>query len=117
MLSHTYKTFDSADSIAPWRGEASGAASARQVPLCTLDSLIEKYGPFQVLEMDCEGCEYEALLCSGQLQQFEQIFLEYHYGYEALKHKLETLGFSVTVTELGRSKKGSSGSLYAVKRA
>lgn len=51
--------------------------------------------------MDCEGCEYESILkCPDKiLQRFQQIFLEYHYGYKNLQKKLERCGFRVEITE------------------
>ena len=52
------------------------------VPTCTLDSLIEKYGPFDVLEMDCEGCEYESIPYSRRIGEVKEILIEYHGGYE-----------------------------------
>ncbi|MGC9080019.1 MAG: FkbM family methyltransferase [Nanopusillaceae archaeon] len=48
-------------------------------PICTLDYLIEKYGPFDLLKMDCEGCEYDIVLHRPEtLESFEKIGLEYH---------------------------------------
>ncbi|MGC8615399.1 MAG: FkbM family methyltransferase, partial [Thermoprotei archaeon] len=32
-----------------------------EVPVYSLDHVLEEYGPFDVMKMDCEGCEYEAL--------------------------------------------------------
>ncbi|WP_016731931.1 FkbM family methyltransferase [Saccharolobus islandicus] len=66
-----------------------------EIPVYTLDYVIEKYGPFDILKMDCEGCEYEAILNSKNLEIFSQIQIEYHYGCENLKTKLENIGFNV----------------------
>ena len=66
-----------------------------EISVCTLDYIVEKYGPFDVLKMDCEGCEYDAILNSEHLEVFNQIQIEYHYGCEKLKTKLESLGFKV----------------------
>jgi hypothetical protein len=51
--------------------------------------------------MDCEGCEYESILNENDetLKIFKKIQLEYHYGYEKLKEKLEKLGFRVECTK------------------
>lgn len=113
-----YYTFDEPNKEDPTHGNASmasGALESVEVPLCTFDYIVEKFGPFDVLEMDCEGCEYEAVLCSDQIAGFKQIMMEYHYGYEILKSRLETLGFKVTVTGPFKTEKPAVGTLYAVR--
>jgi hypothetical protein len=54
-----------------------------------------------ILKVDCEGCEYDVILSasSATLLNFSHIQIEYHYGYENLKKKLEKEGFIVKVTE------------------
>ena len=49
------------------------------------------------MKIDCEGCEYGVLLKANDLdlRKFEQIQIEYHYGYLNLKEKLEDAGFKV----------------------
>ena len=53
-----------------------------------------------ILKIDCEGAEYEIILnsSSSTLLRFDQIMIEYHYGYKTLKKYLENAGFKVTVT-------------------
>lgn len=72
------------------------------VPVYTLrDILIEnKISGQAVLKMDCEGCEYDAILSATceDLLKFSYIQIEYHYGYKNLKRKLESCGFNVEVT-------------------
>ena len=53
-----------------------------------------------VLKMDCEGCEYNSILSSSNevLQRFTHMCIEYHYGYQNLKKKLEDAGFKVSIT-------------------
>ena len=63
------------------------------VPTCTLDSLIEKYGPFDVLKMDCEGCEHESIPYSRRIGEIREILVEYHEGYEDIVRKLREEGF------------------------
>ena len=63
------------------------------VPTCTLDSLIERYGPFDVVKMDCEGCEYESIPYSRRIGEAKEILIEYHEGYESLEKKLREEGF------------------------
>jgi FkbM family methyltransferase len=79
-----------------------------------------------VLKMDCEGCEYDTILsCTTEtLRFFTHIQLEYHFGYQNLKEKLEKAGFHVNVTRPFRERWNSvhgktifySGFLYATKR-
>jgi len=45
-----------------------------------LDRVLEEYGPFDVLKMDCEGCEYDAILNSRRIGELRQIQMEYYYG-------------------------------------
>ena len=70
-----------------------------EIDVYPLDYLIEKFGPFDVLKMDCEGCEYDTILNSQNIRDFKQIQLEYHYGCEELKIKLENHGFNVKCTK------------------
>lgn len=53
-----------------------------------------------LLKMDCEGCEYRILQEPNEiLSKFYKILIEYHYGYEVIKDKLEKSGFQVSFTE------------------
>jgi hypothetical protein len=70
--------------------------------LVSLQGIIEKSGITPtILKVDCEGCEYDVILSasSATLLNFSHIQIEYHYGYENLKKKLEQEGFKVKVTE------------------
>ena len=60
---------------------------------CTLDSLIEKYGPFDVMKMDCEGCEHESIPYSRRIGEVKEVLVEYHGGYEDVEKKLRKEGF------------------------
>ena len=53
-----------------------------------------------ILKMDCEGCEYDAILNAPQtvLEKFHVVQIEYHYGYDELKKRLEESGFLVEIT-------------------
>ena len=54
--------------------------------------------------MDCEGCEYNIVNEQDEtLRKFKRIQIEYHYGYEKLKSKLEEAGFTVRYTEPRKS--------------
>jgi len=73
-----------------------------EIEMITLSKLIERFNLKEaLLKMDCEGCEYESILNENDetLKIFKRIQLEYHYGYEKLKEKLERSGFNVKCTE------------------
>jgi len=73
-----------------------------------------------ILKMDCEGCEYNLLNENNDtLRKFNRIQIEYHYGYEKLKNKLEGAGFHVKYTNpvIGANNKNMHmGYLYAIKK-
>lgn len=78
--------------------------SGIKVPLLTLEDILNENkldsdGSI-ILKMDCEGCEYESILATDRntLQRFSHILIEYHYGYKDLKEKLQSCGFTVSVT-------------------
>ena len=72
------------------------------INITTLGELVKRFdiSSEAVLKIDCEGCEYGVLLNTenSDLRKFEQIQIEYHYGYLNLKRKLEDVGFKVTST-------------------
>ncbi|MFZ8812023.1 MAG: FkbM family methyltransferase [Pyrobaculum sp.] len=72
-----------------------------KVRMYTLKTLIKEFKVEEgsVLKMDCEGCEYEAVLNAdpGDLAVFSQVIIEYHDGYSEIKKHLEAAGFSTEV--------------------
>jgi len=76
----------------------SDEPDAVEVPIYSLDRVLEEYGPFDVLKMDCEGCEYDAILNSKRIGELRQIQLEYHYGPGRLAEALRSAGFEVEAT-------------------
>jgi FkbM family methyltransferase len=72
-----------------------------KVKMYTLSSLIREFriAKGSILKMDCEGCEYDALLSAKpeDLKLFGQIIIEYHNGYRELKKALENSRFKVTI--------------------
>jgi len=66
-----------------------------------IDSLDEIVNQFKlnkaVLKSDCEGCEYNIILTASDkaLYAFDQIIMEYHYGYRNLVKRLRQAGFKV----------------------
>jgi FkbM family methyltransferase len=82
--------------------DAEESNSGYQIEMITLSKLIEDFKVKDaLLKMDCEGCEYESILNENDetLKIFKRIELEYHYGYEKLKNKLEKCGFNVKYTK------------------
>jgi 16S rRNA G966 N2-methylase RsmD len=55
----------------------------------------------KVAKIDIEGGEYEVLLNSDALREYEQMILEYHKGYLDLQRKLEASGFEVVHRAMG----------------
>lgn len=81
--------------------EATASDSGEVVKIRTLQSILEENRlSSAVLKMDCEGCEYDIILNASDitLRHFPSIQIEYHYGYQNLKDKLERVGFQVKNT-------------------
>ena len=79
----------------------SNTENGIQIPLLSLDEIIEKYHVDSgILKLDCEGCERDVILNSSSesLKKFSQLFVEYHYGYRDLESKLKKSGFSLKIT-------------------
>lgn len=72
-----------------------------KIKIYSLKTIFEKYNiKNALLKMDCEGCEYNLLDEENEtLGKLSRIQIEYHYGYERLKEKLENAGFNVSYTE------------------
>jgi len=85
-------------------GESSLEASnkgGKEIQIYSLKTLLNVYEIEDgILKMDCEGCEYNLLDEDEDiLKRLRMIQIEYHYGYEKLKEKLEESGFKVKYTE------------------
>ncbi|NAZ32882.1 MAG: hypothetical protein GU356_01085 [Pyrobaculum sp.] len=78
-----------------------GGRCGVKVRMYTLRTLVKesKVEEGSVLKMDCEGCEYEAVLNAdpGDLAVFSQVIIEYHNGYREIKKRLEAAGFSTEI--------------------
>lgn len=99
-----------------------------KINLTTLKSIINRFNIKSpaILKIDCEGCEYSVLLNANNsdLKKFEQIQIEYHYGYLNLKKKLIDAGFEVknnnpkqTFNKLADNKELFIGLIYAKKNS
>jgi predicted nicotinamide N-methyase len=76
--------------------------SENELQFLTLKTLIKKYcSSPKILKVDCEGCEYDLILNASidDLSKFSHIQIEYHFGYQNLKTRLEECGFEVTCTK------------------
>lgn len=74
------------------------------------------------LKIDAEGAEYAIFRNSSDkdILQFDDIIMEYHYGYKPIKERLKALGYKVVYTfpRVRRQKDGNhmfAGILYAHK--
>ena len=72
-----------------------------KVRMYALRTLIKEFEVEEgsVLKMDCEGCEYEAVLNAdpSDLAVFSQVIIEYHNGYREIKRRLEAASFSTEI--------------------
>ena len=76
-------------------------SKVKNIQILSLEEIIDKFKINEgVLEMDCEGCEYSAILESSNrtLRKFSRIIIEYHHGYINLVKKLKAAGFEVKYT-------------------
>ncbi|MDE1850594.1 MAG: FkbM family methyltransferase [Candidatus Micrarchaeota archaeon] len=72
--------------------------SGKRIPVVTLGQIVKRYRLREaVLKIDCEGDEYGLILGASRetLRKFEQIVIEYHYGFRNLEKKLRQAGFKV----------------------
>ncbi len=75
--------------------------SGKRIRIYELNEIIKKFGLNNaVLKMDCEGCEYGIILNASRedLRKFDQVAIEYHYGYKNLIKKLKEAGFLTKTT-------------------
>ncbi len=86
----------------------------------TIDDFAERYADqHKVLKIDCEGGEYEQILNAKKLGKYDQIIIEYHYGYLNLDRCLKNLGFITrhTIPHIAGSRCNMAvGILYAVRK-
>ncbi|MEM4067576.1 MAG: FkbM family methyltransferase [Candidatus Micrarchaeaceae archaeon] len=70
------------------------------VRIVTLKDIVRRFKINRgILKVDCEGCEYGIILNAKKetLKKFDQIMIEYHYGYKNLVKKLKETGFHVKI--------------------
>jgi FkbM family methyltransferase len=99
------------------------SSSGETVEVFSLQSILDKYNiQSAILKMDCEGCEYDAILSASDstLKRFSRMQIEYHYGYQNICQKLKQIGFEVSVkkptyqrNEFAKNKHMYIGYIYA----
>jgi FkbM family methyltransferase len=77
----------------------------KTIPLLTLEQILQQSNVGQdeaALKLDCEGCEYDVVLSSPDnvLRRFSSILIEYHYGYNDIREKLEKSNFEVSLVNI-----------------
>jgi FkbM family methyltransferase len=99
----------------------NGVSDRREtVDVVRLETLFERYkiGRCDFLKLDCEGCEFEVIMCSDQalFSRIDRIVMEYHnhlskqFSHRDLVEKLTTLGFRSVVYNA----KGTYGMIAAI---
>ena len=83
------------------------------IPLLTLEQILEQNNVGQrktVLKMDCEGCEYDVILSASDsvLRRFSNILIEYHYGFNDIKERLEKCNFDVSLIKISGEPGGAT---------
>ena len=73
-----------------------------EIPMYSLNTIVSKFNVEKgsVLKVDCEGCEYDLFRNASReaLDRFDQIEIEYHYGYKELVNILKKNGFKTKNT-------------------
>jgi len=70
----------------------------KKIRIESLDEIVKRFNlKNATLKVDCEGCEYDLILNASYetLHAFDQIIMEYHYGYKNLVRRLNEAGFKV----------------------
>jgi len=70
----------------------------KKIKIENLDEIVKRFNlKHAALKVDCEGCEYDLILNASDeaLKAFDQIIMEYHYGYRNLVKRLEQAEFKV----------------------
>ena len=74
------------------------------IDIITLEDLIENISNPMALKLDCEGCEFDAILGSSLkvLSRFDEIFMEFHGNPFDIAKRLQEAGFR-TEYEVGKT--------------
>jgi len=88
----------------------------KKIKIESLDEIVKRFNlKHAALKVDCEGCEYDLILNASNeaLHAFDQIIMEYHYGYRNLVKRLRQAGFKVKYSLPNRMQLGL---IYAQRR-
>ena len=88
------------NAVGPGNRTLSNKINGTEIQTFSLKDIIPENEKDMILKIDCEGCEYQIILETEDeiLLKFQTIMLEYHFGYQNLKLKLESIGFDVKIT-------------------
>ena len=88
------------NAVGPGTRTLSNKINGTEIQTFSLKDIIPENEKDMILKIDCEGCEYQIILETEDeiLLKFQTIMLEYHFGYQNLKLKLESIGFDVKIT-------------------
>jgi len=82
--------------------QLKGFGEGVKIPMYSLNTIVSKFNVEKgsVLKVDCEGCEYDLFRNASReaLDRFDQIEIEYHYGYKELVNILKKNGFKTKNT-------------------
>jgi FkbM family methyltransferase len=84
---------------------SNSSHQGKTIPILTLEQILQQSevgGDEAALKLDCEGCEYDVVLSSSDnvLRRFSNILIEYHYGYNDIREKLEKSNFDVSLVNI-----------------
>jgi len=80
------------------RTDLKNFKEGKKIKIESLDEIVKRFNlKHAALKVDCEGCEYDLILNASDeaLKAFDQIIVEYHYGYINLVKRLRQAGFKV----------------------
>jgi len=95
-----------------------GASGETKIDIIPLGEAIEQIGEVDLLKMDCEGCEFPALLSLTRkhLHKIKEMIVEYHKNPLPIVRKLQEAGFVVNVEKPWTYVRGEAvGFFYARK--
>jgi len=88
-----------------------------KIKTASLDEIVKRFDLKQAtLKVDCEGCEYDLILNASNeaLKAFDQIIVEYHYGYGNLVKRLRQAGFKLkySLPKYTRNREAENSDMY-----
>jgi hypothetical protein len=99
--------------------KAYGRVEEITVNMLPLSEVIESIGEDDLMKMDCENCEFPAILSTSNdvLSRVKELIIEYHDYPKPIVKKLKSAGFIVKVERPWCAPNGKPvGFLYAKKK-